>query len=340
MARPSRGGAFTRRIRRFRHSSKPSNPDLLERGETKISTSTLSALTLETSETFIMYHMNEHFISCLAYWCAMSPVVQPMTFDELCQIHREEMKARALTPCRPDLYRAMADLLNRLRLDYDKQIAIDPDSVMSEGANLRRKNAESISKVIISLRTKKVCNKAILSADGGNEQLDALTPEERDLYEQMVSIAKRHMSTVDRFRGKKTIETHIDEPIPKSAEPIVERVPEPEVVAEAEQIIEEIPAADDVPEMFDEPIMEETFDDIPEPEEISPQEPAEPEEIEELPTEMPKTDSVLLRVLEDLPPFVGPDRDYELHKEDIVTLPTPMAMALINSNKAVAVNPL
>ncbi len=269
----------------------------------------------------------------------MSPVVQPMTFEELCQIHREEMKARALTPCRPDLYRAMADLLNRLRQDYDRQISIDPDSVMSEGANLRRKNADSISKVIISLRTKKVCNKAILSADGGNEQLDALTPEERDLYEQMVSVAKRHMSTVDRLRGKKTIETHIDEPLVKRTElePVPETV-EIEPVAE-EPSLDEVPVIPDEPEVFDEPMMEETFDDIPEPEEASPQEPVAEEAVEEAPIETPNLDSMLLRVLEDLPPFVGPDRDYELHKEDIVTLPTPMAIALINSNKAVAINP-
>lgn len=286
--------------------------------------------------------MNEHFISSLAYRHAMSPVVQPMTFDELCQIHREEMKARALTPCRPDLYRAMADLLNRLRQDYDRQIAIDPDSVMSEGANLRRKNADSISKVIISLRTKKVCNKAILSADGGNEQLDALTPEERELYDQMVSVAKRHMSTVDRLRGKKTIETHIDEPMVKHSEPAPIEEPEPVLEEPAKEDIplEDVPITPDEPEMFDDPIMEESFDDIPEPEEMSPQEPEpEPQPAEEPPKEISKMDSVLLRVLEDLPPFVGPDRDYELHKEDIVTLPAPMALALINSNKAVAVNP-
>ncbi|MBE6528251.1 MAG: DNA replication complex GINS family protein [Thermoplasmata archaeon] len=266
----------------------------------------------------------------------MSPVVQPMTFEELCQIHREEMKARGLTPCRADLYKAIADLLNRLRQDYDRQIAIDPDSVMSEGANLRRKNADSISKVIISLRTKKVCNKAILSADGGNEQLDTLTPEERSLYEQMVAVARRHMSTVDRLRGKKTIDTHIDEPM---VTPVEDEISEPIV---GEPSLADILPMDDQPEMFDDPIMEESFDDIPEPEDISPQQPAEePEPLVEVKAEEQPVpaDYVVLRVLEDLPPFVGPDRDYELRKEDIVTLPAQMAAALINSNKAVAVNP-
>ncbi len=247
----------------------------------------------------------------------MSPVVQPMTFDELCQIHREEMKGRSLTPCRSDLYRAMADLLNRLRQDYDRQISIDPDSVMSEGANLRRKKADNISKVIISLRAKKICNKAVLSADGANEDLSALTPEERDYYMQVVEMTRRQLATVDRYRGKKTVETHIDEPI-RAPEPLVE---EPEAEPETAGPIAE-------------PVVEESFDEVPEPE---PEPPIAQSVIEN--NEMPKTENMVLRVLEDLPPFVGPDRNYELRKEDIVTLPMPMAVALINSKKAVAISP-
>jgi DNA replication factor GINS len=268
--------------------------------------------------------------------------MQPMTFEELSQIHREEMKGRYLTPCRPDLYKAMADLLNRLRLEYDRQLAIDPDSVMSEGANLRRKNAESISKVVISLRTKKICNKAVLSADGANEQLDALTPEEREFYYQIVDVSRRHMSTVDRLRGKKTVDTRIDEivrhEVPVSIPKPEETVPEepPKKAQEPAAAEDDFPPMPDVPEMFDDP-MEETFDDIPEPEEEAPQQPVEAEPEPVVPTA--RMETTLLRILEDLPPFVGPNRNYELHKEDIVTLPTPMAKALINSNKAVAVNP-
>jgi len=265
----------------------------------------------------------------------MSPVVQPMTFDELCQIHREEMKGRSLTPCRSDLYRAMADLLNRLRQDYDRQISIDPDSVMSEGANLRRKKADNISKVIISLRAKKICNKAVLSADGANEDLSALTPEERDYYMQVVEMTRRQLAAVDRYRGKKTVETHIDEPIRAPEPPVEEPEAEPEAAEPiAEPVVEEVPPAMEDIEPFDEPVVQESFDEVPEPE---PEPPIAQSVIEN--NEMPKTENMVLRVLEDLPPFVGPDRNYELRKEDIVTLPMPMAVALINSKKAVAISP-
>ena len=260
--------------------------------------------------------------------------MQPMTFEELCQIHREEMKGRSLTPCRSDLYRAMADLLNRLRQDYDRQIALDPDSVMSEGANLRRKKADNLSKVIISLRAKKICNKAVLSADGATEDLSALTPEERDYYMQVVDMTRRQLGTVDRYRGKKTVETHIDEPA--EMPPAVKTpIPEPFVEESVPEVAEEeLPPAMEEAEPFDEPVVEESFDEVPESE---PEPPIAQSVIEN--NEMPKTETMVLRVLEDLPPFVGPDRNYELRKEDIVTLPTPMAVALINSNKAVAISP-
>lgn len=48
-------------------------------------------------------------------------------------------------------------------------------------------------------------------------------------------------------------------------------------------------------------------------------------------------ENVLIRVLEDIPTFAGPERDYTLKKEDIVTLPSGLASALINRHKAVMV---
>ena len=267
----------------------------------------------------------------------MCPVLQPMTFEELSQIHREEMKVKALTSCRPDLYRAMADLLNRLKDEYVKQISIDPDSVMSEGANLHKKNAETIAKVIISLRAKKIATKAVLSADGANEELGSLTPEEREYYFQLVEVARRQLSLVDRYRGKTVVDTHIDEPL-RAATPAVKTVePIPDVPDDV-PMPEEEPFPADEPDIFDDMVVEESFDDVPEPESVSPQA-VEPEPVQTVP-ETTLNDTIVIRVLEDLPPFVGPDRDYDLHKEDVVTLPASMAELLIRSNKAIAIAPL
>ncbi len=74
----------------------------------------------------------------------MSPAVDPMTFDELSELYRVEMKSASLSQPRKDLYRAMANLLTSLRQEYDRQMSKDPDSVMTEGAEQRRKKADRL----------------------------------------------------------------------------------------------------------------------------------------------------------------------------------------------------
>jgi DNA replication factor GINS len=49
-------------------------------------------------------------------------------------------------------------------------------------------------------------------------------------------------------------------------------------------------------------------------------------------------DVMTVRILEDLPVFSGPDRDYDLKKEDVVKMPAGMANALIVREKAVRID--
>lgn len=48
---------------------------------------------------------------------------------------------------------------------------------------------------------------------------------------------------------------------------------------------------------------------------------------------------ILVHVLEDVPPFAGPDQTYRLHKEDLVTLPPQLAKVLVDRGKARVVTP-
>ena len=290
----------------------------------------------------------------------MSPAAEPMTFDELSELYRVEMKSNAISTARPDLFRAMADLLTRLRIDYDKQMSIDPESVMCEGANQRRKKAERLCKDVVHVRTQKICQMAIRGAMGADNSLESLTSEERTYYNDVLSLSKGHLSEVDRIRGRRnTVTTHIDEivrPEPAPAvEPVEEKPPEVEPPVEDPEpaaFPADAPANDVVfdeppPEMFDDFPPEESFDDIPDTfdEPIQDPVPEQPVVSEaDIPEQMPQTfndelSTVVIRILEDLPPFVGPDRDYELSREDVVTLPKVMAEALVNAEKAVIVRP-
>ena len=219
---------------------------------------------------------------------------EPMSFEDLGAIYRVEKKSPPLSAVRKDLYPAMASLIIGLRSEYEKHLSADPDSIICEGANQRRKKAVSMSREITELRMGKIAALALIGARGGQNTLDHLTSEEKEYYENVLNISKRHIGIMDRLSGKRKFETPEIDP-----EPVVEKkVPRP--------VPEEMPA--NVPEA-----------------------PAE---------EMSEEDEMMvIRVLEDLPPFSGPDRNYELSKEDIVRMPKAMALALINRDKAVPISP-
>ena len=304
----------------------------------------------------------------------MTPPSEPMTFDELSELYRIEMKSNSISQARPDLFRAMADLESRLRNEFDKQMSIDPESVMCEGANQHRKKAELLVKNILHIRTQKICQMAIRGAMGADNDLSTLTSEEKEYYTEVQTLSRRHLLEVDRLRGRKvTVATHIDEPPvheirheePVHEEPAAaEMVHEEPVPENLDQPEEAIPPMDD---SFDD-FPPESFDDMDEPEfapkpehapvkkeepavevrEPETREPAAEEPVSTVPDtpietfEEPSDDdlsTVVLRILDDLPTFVGPDRDYNLRKEDIVTMPRVMADALVNVEKAVVVRP-
>lgn len=241
---------------------------------------------------------------------------EPLSFEDLGAIYRVEKKNPTLSSVRKDLYPAMAGQIISLRTEYEKHLANDPDSIICEGVNQRRKKAMSLSKEITEMRMSKIVSLALIGARGGQNVLDHLTPEEREYYDDILNISRRHVNIMDRLSGKRRFETpEIDpEPVvvkPAEPEPIIEEVEE-EVEIEAIAEVEDIPPEPPAPV----------------------QEPGSQEE------ECDEEDEfVIIRVLEDLPPFSGPDRNYELSKEDIVRMPKTMATALINREKAVLINP-
>lgn len=116
-----------------------------------------------------------------------------MTFDELSELYREEMVNSSLAQVREDLYPAMADLLTRLRGEYEKQLAIDPDSVMCEGAEHRRKSAARLCKEVTRVRATKICNMAFLGALGSKNPTGMLTFEEHGYYRGVLDLSREQI---------------------------------------------------------------------------------------------------------------------------------------------------
>ncbi|MDR1955057.1 MAG: hypothetical protein LBP82_03805 [Candidatus Methanoplasma sp.] len=238
----------------------------------------------------------------------------PMTFDDLSAIYRVEKKSRTISAVRKDLYPAMAGLIMGLRAEYEKYLSIDPDSIICEGVNQHRKKAVALSREITELRMEKIAALALIGARGGQNALEPLTPEERDYYDGVLIVSRKHIDMMDKLSGKRKFETPAIDP-----EPAEKKVPEP-IQTKKE------PAAVQTPEIA--PVPEPAAEDLPE------------ENMAKPPKDSLEEDGlVVIRILEDLPPFSGPDRNYELSKEDIVRMPKAMALALIKRDKAVMLNP-
>lgn len=232
----------------------------------------------------------------------MSPSGDEMTFDDLTTVYRMEKKSTSLAETRKDLYAAISRLLEGTQRDYERQLVSDPDSIITDGLNERRRRLMDYSQRIVDLRMNKILIMALRGAMGSDGGLDKLTAEERELYDSVLADCRQHRSLAKTERRRR--EVRIPD-ILEVAKPPEEPTPERRVEPEVEH--EEPP--------------------------VEPEGPLE-EILQENMAQEERSDLLLIRVLEDLPPFSGADRDYDLRKEEVVRMPRSLAMALVNRGKA------
>jgi len=300
-----------------------------------------------------------------------------MTIDDLSETYRVEMKAATLSTVRRDLYPAMATLMTSLNGDYETLLQTDGESIMCEGANQRRRKARKHIKDIIDRRMRKIANMALLGAMGGNNPVDTLTTEEKTYYEAVMSLSKKHRAVVKRLSGDasyRTAKLIPDLPSTPSPAPLFPISKKESTVASvvntnfaqcddgtyAEESHISAPVGDflnteeddasdcNLPEdELDKPpdgILEMKSSDknaflsphvtkVP----VSGPVQATPVEEEASDADLLDESSTVIRILENLPPFAGPYKDYDLSAEDVVRMPTIMANVLIKREKAVKV---
>lgn len=267
---------------------------------------------------------------------------KPMKFEDLTEVYREERSKSLLSNVRNDLYPALSSLLLTLKSEYDRLLSQDPDSIMCEGANQRRKKANRLVRDVVALRMQKISSMALRTASGAQSSTDILTIEEKKFHESVLEAARGHMSSVDRATG------HVKYKIPP-----IEDIPKPKVTKASEpESLKDMPIMDDVPDYEYESQIESSLetDEMPEIEITFDKAILKNESDAEI-ISSPKSDiesedddadgdeCILIRILENLPVFAGPDRDYDLKREELITMPKSMAYALIQREKAVIVKP-
>ncbi len=269
-------------------------------------------------------------------------VREPFDFEDLTAIYRVERKTPSLSVIRKDLYQAITELLKSLNSEYSKQLSLDPDSLMCEGTNQRRKKAKQLSKEIIEIRMQKICSMALRGAMGAQNVVDQLTSEEKEYYDNVLDLSRKQENILSRLMGEKRYCTpKIDHDAYPVEPPKMEPKKEPADVRDVD-IIEEGLSSDEINNQINEPDTEAVEEEEDRLFSDSIPQPLNHVALPKTATEKPQDeteDEVIIRVIDDLPEFSGPERDYKLSKEDIVRMPRIMADALVHRNKAVIIEP-
>lgn len=259
----------------------------------------------------------------------MSPPIDPFTYDDLTEVARREKNSRNITDVRKDLYRVIWEYGEGLKRASERELAIDPFSTRYKLAHNQLEEFKKKSEEVFRFRMGKILNMALRSAEGNRVELNRLTIEEHDIFDKVLSILKERRSFMLEGTRIKVMEME---------EPSLESVTVPDMVVEAmkEEEYEQTtmaPPSVDTPEAS---IVQETVPTCPEEREETKDVGGPSEALSVLPPVEVRhaPEYMVLRILEDIPAFVGPDRTYRLRKEDLVCLPSTISKTLVARKKA------
>lgn len=282
----------------------------------------------------------------------MSPPTELLTFEDLTEVYRREQRSKAISEVRRDFYPAMRECLEKLKRESEREFSVDQFSTKAKLASNQLMKFQEKSAQVFEFRMGKILDMALRAAEGSKIETSRLTVEEREIYDRVFSLLKERRSIL--IETGKARPTDAEEPTmiaSKVPDMIVEanreeeefnpspetaKVSIPMVVAPILPPLVKVAAPSAAPTVV-RPVAEAArTPDVPPatvpsllPQKVPASAPVE--KLQQAP------DFVVLRILEDIPAFAGPDRNYKLQKEDLVSLPPPIAKALVARKKAVGI---
>ncbi len=245
------------------------------------------------------------------------PLQEELTYEDVMNVYREEQKRAGLTDVRKDFYQALRRLTDSLTRNFEKETAADPYSVKTRTLRKQLENLRELAPRIFDYRAGKVVQMAVRAMGGAKLDLSRLTDEEKAMLDGVTQRTSECRNSIFGQEGR----TEVISSAPAS--PVqVPPTPKPAVMEEqrSSAIVPIAPA--------------------PQAKAPETQVEAKQEKIEEATeAKRPKASEVLLRILEDLPSFAGPDGTYRLRKEDVVTLPEAIGRTLVKKGKAEEIHP-
>jgi DNA replication initiation complex subunit (GINS family) len=114
----------------------------------------------------------------------MAPI-EEMGFKFIQQIQQKESRGQNLTKVPADFFVGLSEHIARLRQLARDETARDPMSTTATLVQNELKNTLRLAQDIVSLRLRKMANRAVDALEGGKVDLRSLTPSEKELYDQL-----------------------------------------------------------------------------------------------------------------------------------------------------------
>ena len=244
----------------------------------------------------------------------MSPPAEPLNYEEVMKVYREERRTANFTEVRRDFYQAARALVEQLKREHEREVSADPYSAKARSLGQQvNKLTEKILQ-IFDFRAEKIALMAIRASSGGKADVSRLTDEEKGFLESMLSQTRASREAIfGPARPKEVVVASAVAPMTQSPQPTPIKAEEPNKPAPVQQ------------------------DQGPPPKLVEEKVEAPKSEVKE--ARQPSSTDILLRILEDIPSFAGPDQVYRLKKEDVITLPAAIGKALVKRGKAEEIHP-
>ncbi len=264
--------------------------------------------------------------------------LKPLDYQEVMDIWRKEKDLKSLAELRRDFFPEVKTFVNRLKEEAQVEAAKDPYSTKTRSLNVQVANVTEKVMQVFEIRMEKILRMAIRGASGGKVENTRMVEEEKAYFEHVFTLTKEiRAREIDPSKGSKELDFKPLK-IPEAegsgqggpgttradpAEPRVNLTPtesgnkpitvEPSKPVAIDFVAKAAPSSLTVPPQPASPTPGDT--------EVKPE----------------AKDLLVLRILEDIPPFAGPFGNYRLRREDVATLPFGLARALIKRGKAVEI---
>ena len=237
----------------------------------------------------------------------MAEEAQPVSYELLQDLLRAERRSNKLMPVQARFWPEVRAFLDTVTQAFRIEQAKDPFSRQVMRLSDEVKNAKHAAESLWALRERKLAMLA-LAATRERTMPDGITPDEGALYHDVLGVLEETRGRI--FEGTVAAPSFAPPPLP-----VPSQAPAPTAAPPVQMPIQERPPEAQAPA-------------------AAPQAVTVPAD-----TANAAPDTVTIRALGDIPPFVGPDmQTYLLKAGDIATVPPSIANLLVRRNKAAVID--